>query len=77
MATPFTPSIMDAPLPRYFRLPSIKAYTGTSNPQVHMTRYKASMVMIEVDDAVMCRAFLSTLDGMTQKWFNTLLDGSI
>ncbi|XP_031096878.1 uncharacterized protein LOC116001125 [Ipomoea triloba] len=43
MAAPFSPSIMDAPLPRDFRLPTIKAYTGTSDPRVHMTRYKAAM----------------------------------
>lgn len=42
-----------------------------------MARYKVVMVMIGVDDDVMCRAFLSTLDGTTQEWFNRLPDGSI
>ncbi|XP_031106481.1 uncharacterized protein LOC116011101 [Ipomoea triloba] len=77
MAASFSPSIMDAPLPRDFRLPTIKAYTGTSDPRVHMTRYKAAMVMTGVGNAIMCRAFLSTLDETAQDWFNTISDGSI
>ncbi|XP_019200227.1 PREDICTED: uncharacterized protein LOC109193846 [Ipomoea nil] len=66
MSAPFSPSIMDVPLPRDFRLPAIKPYMGTTDPRVHMTRYKAAMVMIGAGDAVMCRAFLSTLDGAAQ-----------
>ncbi|XP_031132044.1 uncharacterized protein LOC116033443 [Ipomoea triloba] len=77
MVAPFSPSIMDAPLPRDFRLPTIKAYTGTSDLRVHMTRYKATMVMTGAGNAIMCRAFLTTLDGTAQDWFNTIPDGSI
>ncbi|XP_031098232.1 uncharacterized protein LOC116002270 [Ipomoea triloba] len=77
MTAPFSPSIMDAPLPRDFRLPTIKAYTRTSDLYVHMTRYKAAMEMTGAGDALMCRAFLTTLDGTAQDWFNTIPDGSI
>ncbi|XP_031095195.1 uncharacterized protein LOC115999486 [Ipomoea triloba] len=66
IAAPFVARIMDAPLPKEFRLLVIKAYAGTSDPRSHMTRYKAVMVMIGAEDAIMCRAFLSTLDGATQ-----------
>lgn len=72
MDTPFTPSIMDAPLPKDVRLLAIKAYIGTSDSRTHITRYKASMVMIRVGDTIMYMAFLSTLDGVTQDWFNTI-----
>lgn len=44
---------------------------------MHIIRYKATMVMIGADDAIMCKAFLSTLNGTTQDWFNTLQDGTI
>lgn len=77
MAMPFTLGIIDTPLLRDFRLPSIKAYIGTSNPWVHMMRYKAKMVMIGVDDTVMFMAFLSTLDGTAHEWFDMLPDRSI
>lgn len=62
MATPFTMSIMGAPFPKDFWLPTIKAYNETSNPCTQMIKYKETMVMIGANDAVMCRAFLSTLD---------------
>ncbi|HET7641124.1 MAG TPA: hypothetical protein VFK47_20615 [Ktedonobacteraceae bacterium] len=77
MVAPFSPDIMEVPLPKDFQLPTIKAYTGTSDPRTHMTRYKAAMVMIGASDAIMCRAFLSTLDGTAQDWFNTIPDGSV
>ncbi|XP_031127682.1 uncharacterized protein LOC116029780 [Ipomoea triloba] len=77
MATPFSPDIMEVPLPKDFRLPTIKAYTSTSDLRAHMTRYKATVVMIGASDAIICRAFLSTLDETAQDWFNTIPDGSI
>ncbi|XP_031096977.1 uncharacterized protein LOC116001228 [Ipomoea triloba] len=52
-------------------------YTGTFDSRVHMTRYKAAMVMTGAGDAIVCRVFLSTLDGIAQDWFNTIPDGSI
>ncbi|XP_031099665.1 uncharacterized protein LOC116003864 [Ipomoea triloba] len=77
MTAPFSPDIMEVPLPKTFRLPTIKAYTGTSDWHAHMTRYKAAMVMTRASDTIMCGAFLSTLDGEAHDWFNTIQDSSI
>lgn len=64
MVALFTLSIIDALLPKDFRLTAIKTYTGTSIPNVRMIKYKAAMVIIEANDAKMCKVFLSTLDGI-------------
>ncbi|XP_031111913.1 uncharacterized protein LOC116015887 [Ipomoea triloba] len=77
MAAPFNARIMDTPLPKEFKLPTIKAYVGTSDPRAHMTRYKAAMVMMGAEDDIICRAFLSTLDWAAQDWFNTIPYGLI
>lgn len=49
------------------------ALTATKSVPGHvrMTMYEATMVMIKVDDAIICKAFLSILDGIALDWFNT------
>lgn len=77
MVNPFAPNIMDTPLSKDFQLQTIKVYTRTSGLRTQMTIYKVAMVMIGTNDVLMCKEFLSTLDGMTKDWFNTLSDGSV
>ncbi|XP_019179274.1 PREDICTED: uncharacterized protein LOC109174495 [Ipomoea nil] len=77
LATPFTEGIMAKPLPRDFRFPAIKPYTGATNTRDHLNKYKAVMMMTGVNDAIMCRGFCTTLDGQAQDWFGSLSAESI
>jgi len=75
--TPFSTSIMMAPRPTKFKMPTIEAFDGTSDPEEHLATYKHLMYFQGPDDATWCRYFLSTLKGIAQKWFNSLPDHSI
>ncbi|XP_019167842.1 PREDICTED: serine/arginine repetitive matrix protein 1-like [Ipomoea nil] len=66
LATPFTKEVMAEPLPWDFRFPAVKPYTGATDPQDHLNRYKAVMMMTGVNDTIMCRGFCTTLDGQAQ-----------
>ncbi|XP_019197405.1 PREDICTED: uncharacterized protein LOC109191268 [Ipomoea nil] len=68
---------MEEPLPANFRFPTIQAYSGTTDPREHLNRYRATMLMTRASDAIMCRGFLSTLDGHAQDWCGSLPEGSI
>ncbi|XP_019160717.1 PREDICTED: uncharacterized protein LOC109157271 [Ipomoea nil] len=77
LASPFADTIMAEPLPRDFRFPTIKAYSGTTDPRAHLTRYRAAMMITEATDAILCRGFFATLDGQAHDWFGSLPAGSI
>ncbi|XP_019189271.1 PREDICTED: uncharacterized protein LOC109183670 [Ipomoea nil] len=77
LSSPFANAIMEEPLPRDFRFPTIKAYSGTTDPRAHLTRYRAAMMITEATDAILCRGFFATLDGQAHDWFGSLPAGSI
>ncbi|VFQ60864.1 unnamed protein product [Cuscuta campestris] len=75
--TPFTPRVMSVPLPENFRPWQIKAYSGTTDPQDHLSKFYASMEAAAAPDEVKCRCFLATLEGSACNWFNRLPKGTI
>ncbi|VFQ60871.1 unnamed protein product [Cuscuta campestris] len=75
--TPFTPRVMSVPLPANFRPWQIKAYSGTTDPQDHLSKFYASMEAAIAPDEVKCRCFLATLEGSACDWFNRLPKGTI
>ncbi|XP_031125085.1 uncharacterized protein LOC116027521 [Ipomoea triloba] len=77
LTSPFTEDIMAQPLPRDFRFPTIKLYSGSVYPRAHINRYRTAIMMTDASDTVMCRGFFATLDGQAQNWFTTLPEGSI
>ncbi|XP_031111915.1 uncharacterized protein LOC116015888 [Ipomoea triloba] len=77
LTSPFTDDVIAEPLPRDFRFPTIKAYTGSADPRAHLHRYRAAIMMAGASDAVMCRGFFATLDGQAQNWFTSLPEKSI
>ncbi|XP_031108522.1 uncharacterized protein LOC116012997 [Ipomoea triloba] len=77
LTSPFTDDVMAEPLPRDFRFPTIKAYTGSADPRSHLHKYRAAIMMTGASDAVMCRGFFATLDGQAQDWFTSLPEKSI
>ncbi|VFQ94714.1 unnamed protein product, partial [Cuscuta campestris] len=75
--TPFTPRVMSVPLLANFRPWQIKAYSGTTDPQDHLSKFYASMEAEAAPDEVKCRCFLATLEGSACDWFNRLPKGTI
>lgn len=57
-----------------FPIPHFKLYTSTMNPVVHIQYYRQSMSLYQQDDALLCKAFLASLDEGSVAWFcNCLL----
>ncbi|KAH7861533.1 hypothetical protein Vadar_027462 [Vaccinium darrowii] len=61
--SPFTPEVMREPLQQKFKMPHLDAFSGTTDPLDHLETYKNLMMLQEVLDKIMCRAFLVTLKG--------------
>ncbi|XP_031096907.1 uncharacterized protein LOC116001157 [Ipomoea triloba] len=73
----FVQDIMDQPYPMDLRVLGSKDYSRRTDPEEHVNSYYGNMLMMGVSDAVMCRAFYSTLSGRAAEWFASLEPGSI
>ena len=75
--SPFTASINSFPQPHKFRMPQIDSYDGVKDPLDHLETFKTLMHLQGVADAIMCRAFPTTLKGAARVWFSRLTPNSI
>ena len=75
--SPFSWEIRKARLPEGFKLPTIKAYEGKSNPQDHVDHFNDLMELHLVSDMAKCRVFAVILIGSAKKWLMAVLVGSI
>ena len=67
----------DARLPEGFKLPTIKAYEGKSDPQDHLDHFNDLMEMHLVSDMAKCRVFTITLTSGAKKWLKLITLGSV
>ena len=75
--SPFTASVNSFPLPSKFHMLQIDSYDGVRDPLDHLETFKTLMHLQGVVDAIMCRAFPTTLKGAVRIWFNRLTPNSI
>ncbi|KAK3014860.1 hypothetical protein RJ639_007961 [Escallonia herrerae] len=74
---PLSEAIEKAKLPPNFRMPQCDLYDGTGDPGEHVYHFQTNMLLLQVSDAVMCRAFLTTLRKAAHAWFKSLQPRSI
>ncbi|XP_068498458.1 uncharacterized protein [Phaseolus vulgaris] len=67
---------MDAVIPATFVGPEV-AFTGTEDPEAHLTAFHTHMMLVGGSDAVRCKLFMSTLVGTAMDWFISLPDGHV
>lgn len=58
-------------------MPPIAAYNGVENSREHILNYNIFMELQTLSDALICKAFPTTLTVPTRAWFNSLEVGSI
>ena len=75
--SPFTVSVNSFHLPHKFCIPQIDSYDGIRDPLDHLETFKTLMHLQGVADAIMCRAFPTTLKGAARIWFSRLTPNSI
>ena len=69
--------IMQEPIPPNFKLPQFESYDGTSDPVDHLEAFRMMMLLHGAPDAILCRAFPSTLKEAARNRYSTLKLGTI
>jgi len=62
---------MDVVIPATLVGPKV-TFTGTEDPEVHLTAFHTQMMLVGGSDAVRCKLFMSTLVGIAMDRFISL-----
>ncbi|KAK3020003.1 hypothetical protein RJ639_004048 [Escallonia herrerae] len=74
---PLSEAIEKAKLPPNFQMPQCDLYDGTGDPGEHVYQFETNMLLLQVSDDVMCRAFPTTLRTSAHAWLKSLQPRSI
>ncbi|KAK3004478.1 hypothetical protein RJ639_019585 [Escallonia herrerae] len=74
---PLSKAIEKAKLPSNFWMPQCDLYDGNGDPGEHVYQFQTNMLLLQVSDAIMCRAFPTTLRKDAHAWFKSLQPRSI
>ena len=60
------------PLPRKFKFPDMRKYSGNDDPHLHLKQYVTYMSATELINAQIIKQFPMSLEGAAIKWYYTL-----
>jgi hypothetical protein len=64
-------------MPDKFKMPRVKKYDGSEDPQAHLEAFREHIILHGTPDEIACRAFPLTLKGMVKDWFTRLPPKSV
>ncbi|XP_070675743.1 uncharacterized protein [Malus domestica] len=73
----FTDEIEQAEPQREFSMPHFIYFKGDEDSDRYLKHYRSAMILYRNNDDLMCKIFITTLQGEVQDWFYTLLPQSI
>ena len=62
----------DDPLPRKYKFPNMKKYSGTDDPHLHLKQYVTYMKPTGLSKAQIIKQFPLSLEGAAVKWYYAL-----
>ena len=62
----------DDPLPRKYKFPSMKKFSGIDDPHLHLKKYVTYMKATGLSKAQIIKQFPLSLEGAAIKWYYTL-----
>ena len=62
----------DDPLPRKFKFPDMRKYSGNDDPYLHLKQYMTYMSATELTNAQIVKQFPMSLEGAVIQWYYTL-----
>ena len=68
--SPFVAEVLAEVLPLALRLPHLKSYDGSTDPEEHVYYFMNMMQLHNFSDAILCKTFSTTLQGVAWTWFN-------
>ncbi|CAA0811855.1 Unknown protein, partial [Striga hermonthica] len=75
--SPLTFDILQEQLPEKIKIPQIRFYDGTYDPDTHLGLYTSWMDLHGAQDALRCRMFSLTLGEKAQRWYHSLAPHSV